>query len=300
MPANIDAVYSPHNNQYRYGLILVISATVAWSTAGLFTRLLPHDSWTLLVWRGFFGAIGIAVFSLIIDRRQSLSGIRNLGFYGWAFVVVSAVGMVLLITAFRFTTVAHVSIIYATVPLVTATIAWLVLREKPDDKAITASVAAVVGVAVMVSINSDGHWLGDLLAFGMTACLAGMMIITRLSPDIPVLPAAGMSALLSAAIALPLSQPLSIEPNQWGFLILFGVVNSALGLSLFVVGAKHLPAIDTALITALDAPLAPIWVWIFFNETMGASTMTGGLIVFIAVAMYLHSSNSTRCSAEEQ
>ncbi len=42
---------------------MTVSA-LAWSTAGLFTRLIPLDSWTMLVWRGIFGAIGIAVVNL--------------------------------------------------------------------------------------------------------------------------------------------------------------------------------------------------------------------------------------------
>ncbi len=68
---------------------------------------------------------------------------------------------------------------------------------------------------------------------------------------------------------------------------MFGVVNSALGLSLFILGARLLPSVETALITALDAPLAPILVWLVFNETPGLATLIGGSIVFIAVGMYL-------------
>lgn len=74
----LDAVISSHKNQYRFGLLLVIYATIAWSTAGFFTRLIPLDNWTLLVWRGFFGAIGIAVVSLMIDHKQTIQGIRHL------------------------------------------------------------------------------------------------------------------------------------------------------------------------------------------------------------------------------
>jgi len=70
-------------------------------------------------------------------------------------------------------------------------------------------------------------------------------------------------------------------------LVLFGVVNSALGLVLFIIGSKNIPAIETALITALDAPLAPIWVWLLFSEVPGVATLFGGAIVFVAVAVYL-------------
>jgi drug/metabolite transporter (DMT)-like permease len=69
--------------------------------------------------------------------------------------------------------------------------------------------------------------------------------------------------------------------------LLFGVVNSAVGLALFTVGAKLLPAIETGLIGSLDAPLSPLWVWLAFNETPSKITIIGGLIVFVAVAVHL-------------
>jgi hypothetical protein len=43
---------------YGIGLILVTASAIAWSTAGLFTRLIPLDSWIMLAWRGIFGALG--------------------------------------------------------------------------------------------------------------------------------------------------------------------------------------------------------------------------------------------------
>jgi drug/metabolite transporter (DMT)-like permease len=70
-------------------------------------------------------------------------------------------------------------------------------------------------------------------------------------------------------------------------LALFGIVNFAIGLPLFTYGARLLPAIETALIGAVDAPLAPLWVWLAFNETPSVSTVIGGTIVFVAVTSHL-------------
>lgn len=276
-----------HIPAYFSGLLLVVSATVAWSTAGLFSRAIVLDNWTLLLWRGIFGGLAIALVITVTHRRNTLRQFLSLGIAGWIFVVVSAVGMVMFITALNYTTVAHVSILYATVPLVTAFVAWLVLREKPTRYSIAASFVSLIGVCMMMGLSGEGHWIGDLLALGMTLCLAVMMIITRAKPDIPILPAACLSALLSAALAWPLSSPFNVAPEQWILLVLFGVVNSALGLILFIVGSKKLPAIETALITAMDAPLAPIWVWLWFNEVPEVVTILGGSIVFVAVAAYL-------------
>jgi drug/metabolite transporter (DMT)-like permease len=101
------------------------------------------------------------------------------------------------------------------------------------------------------------------------------------------MPAACLSALLSGLACWPVGDPLAVSGYELLMLALFGLVNSAVGLALFTLGARLLPAIETALIGSLDAPLAPLWVWLAFNETPNTSTIMGGAIVFIAVAAHL-------------
>ena len=55
----------------RLGAALVTASTVAWSTAGFFTRLIDVDAWTLLVWRGAFGGLFIAGTVLWQHRPDS-------------------------------------------------------------------------------------------------------------------------------------------------------------------------------------------------------------------------------------
>lgn len=279
---------------YRLGLILITASAIAWSTAGFFTRLIPLDNWTLLFWRGLFGALGLLLFMLYRDRKQALTQFRNLRWPGWIFALVSGLGMMCFITSLTLTTVAHVAIIYGTVPFIAAALAWVILREKPGASAISASLLALIGVIFMVGFGGDaGNWLGDLLALGMTLAVAGMMVISRRCPDIPILAAACLSALLSALVCLPWAQLSSLPPMDLVNLALFGLVNSALGLALFTLGARMLPAIETALIGALDAPLAPIWVWLAFDEIPSRNTLIGGGMVFAAVALHIaHSSRA--------
>ncbi len=49
----------------RRGVLLVLIATVLWSMAGLFARLLAHlDVWTVMGWRALLGAVSIALVGL--------------------------------------------------------------------------------------------------------------------------------------------------------------------------------------------------------------------------------------------
>lgn len=279
---------------YRLGLLLVTASAVAWSTTGLFTRIIALDAWTMLVWRGLFGAAGMLAVIVAMRGGNSLRDFAGIGRPGMVFAGVSGIGMLFFITSLRHTTVAHVAIIYATVPFVAAGLAWLALGERPSRAALTASLVALAGVTAMVGLASEGSLFGDLLAFGMTASMAVMMVISRAYPGIPIMPAACLSALLSAIAAMPFGTLMLGSTDELFMLALFGLVNSALGLSLFTLGARLLPAIETALIGSLDAPLAPLLVWIFVGERPLATTVVGGIVVFAAVAGHILAGSAAR------
>jgi drug/metabolite transporter (DMT)-like permease len=272
---------------YRLGLVLVSGSAIAWSLTGFFTRVVPLDMWTTLFWRGMFGALGLLVFILLTQRDQAYSSFKHLGTPGWAMVGFSVLGMQSFIASLKLSSVAHVSIVYATVPFVAAGLGFWFLKERPSRSALLASLAALAGVLVMVSKGSDGNVWGDALAFLMTVCMAIIMVIARRWPGIPMLHVAFVTAALSAVIAFLPAAPLSPHGAQWLWLAAFGLVNSALGLALFAIGSKHLPAIETALIGALDGALAPIWVWLVFSETPTAATLVGGSMVFAAVGFHV-------------
>jgi len=270
--------------QYRLGLLMVTASAIAWSTAGYFTRLIPLDNWTLLFWRGIFAGAGIFLFMLAKDGRGAWRQFGQLRGPGWLFAVVSGGGMMVYITSLTLTTVAHVAIIYCIVPFLAAGVAFVMMGEKPTPIALAASVVALIGVVVMVGFSGgEGSLAGDFLALIMTFGMVVMMIISRRHGDIPVLAAACLSAILSSAASWPMASHALPAPDILFELALFGLINSAVGLALFTLGARLIPAVETALIGALDVPLAPIWVWLAFSETPGRNTIFGGVLVFAAV-----------------
>ena len=269
------------------GTLLVTAAAVAWSTTGLFTRTLNLDAATMLVWRGIFGALGLLAFLVVVQGRSALAGFARLGGAGWLYALISGASMLCFIGSLRLTTVAHVAIIYAVVPFLAAALGWLVLGDRPGRSAVLASALALAGAAVMVGMGRDGTVKGDLLALAMTFGMAALMVIARARPQIPAIPAAALSALLAAAAALPFADALGVTGQQAAGLVAFGLVNSSAGLALFLMGSALIAPVKTALLTALDAPLAPLWVWLFLSETPSQATLAGGAIVMAAVVWYV-------------
>src|SRR5262245_7460994 len=116
----------------RIGAFLVLSSAIAWSTAGLFARSVSVDLWTILFWRGIFGSISLAALAMIQRRSVHVHWRRAFTPAGLMLMSISGLGKIAFIASLLNTTVANVTIIYATLPFLTAGLAWLWLREKPE------------------------------------------------------------------------------------------------------------------------------------------------------------------------
>jgi drug/metabolite transporter (DMT)-like permease len=266
------------------GFLLVTASAAAWSLAGFFTRIIPLDSWTILVWRGIFGGLSIVAIMLCCSRGNRVGAFRAMGLPGWLAAASSTLGMVSFIPALKLTSVADVAIIYATVPFVAGTLAWVWLRETLTPRTLAASALAFLGVLITLAGSSwEGGLTGDLLALVMTLAMALTMVTLRRYRDVPSLPVACVSNILTALVSLPFAAMSSVDAMSLAWLALFGFVQTALGLTLFTIGSRLIPAAETALIGVLDTPLAPLWVWIAFSEAPSLNALIGGAIVMAAV-----------------
>jgi drug/metabolite transporter (DMT)-like permease len=281
---------------YRLGLFLVTASAFFWSTAGLFTRIISVDTPTMLLWRGLFGSLGFFTYMVFEEGAGVFGRLLRMDMWGFLYAAVGAAAMQMYIAAFRLTSVAHVAVIYALIPFVAGGLGWLAMGEKPTRTALASSFFALIGVAVMVGFGSgEGHISGDLLAFGMTFCMAILMVLARKRTQIDLLAAACVSTFFSAMISLPFAG--QVPPTSELLIIAaFGILSMAVGFILFAYGSRLLPPMETALIGALDAPFAPVWVWLLFAETPQNATLIGGGIVFAAVMS--HFALQTRSSGK--
>lgn len=271
----------------RLGLAMVFTSTLAWSTAGLFIRAADTDLATIIFWRGTFGVLGMAVVLLAFQGWAGIGSFRRLGKAGWAYVLVSVLTLPAYLASLHLTSIAHVAIIYATVPLMTACLAWVALREAAPRSAIVASLVALAGAVIMVGLSTDGTALGDALALAMTFGMAILVVLARRNPEIPALAAGLVATLLTVLAVAPWVATTMPASETVAILAIFGLSNSLLGFALFILGSRRIPAVETALIGALEAPIAPVWVWLMFDETPGSATIVGGIIVFAAVFWHI-------------
>jgi drug/metabolite transporter (DMT)-like permease len=273
------------SSQHRLGIALVVVAAMAWSTAPLFTRLLPFDSWTILFWRGLFGG---GVIGLILILTQGRAGLRNLtgmGKSGWFVACMSTVAMVTFIPALQLTSVSNVAIIIATGPLLAAALAWIWIGEAARLRTILAGIAASAGVAITVgNAQANADMLGIALACLMALAIAVMTVAIRRNRHTSMVAAAALSNVLGSIVSIPFAQGIaSVSGTEVVVLAMFGFFQVALGLSLFVLGSRLLPSGQASLIATLETPLMPLWIWMAFNEIPAPQAFIGGTLVMGAV-----------------
>ena len=267
---------------HRQGILMLLCATLAWSTSGLFARAIPLDTPTVILWRGLAGAAGLLLTLWWLKGAEGFRDFTRLGRAGWAYSLLSGLGMLFFVGSLKATSIAHVAIIYATLPFVAAFLGWWLLKESPGRPGILAAALALVGAAVMVGLGGDGALLGDLMAFGMVLAMAGLILIARGNPETPTLAAGPLSAVWVPLTMIPFASLAGLDGPNLLLLAGFGLINSTLGFALFALGSRHTSPVETALIGALETALTPVWVWLVFHETPTLPTLIGGALVMAA------------------
>jgi len=267
------------------GIALVVAAAIAWSTAPLFTRLLPYDSWTILFWRGLFGGGLIVALMVLLQGRAGVRDLAGMDTNGWLVASFSTLGMIAFIPSLQLTNVSNVAIIIATGPFLAAALAWIWLREVPQLRTVLASAVALCGVIIIVgNARTGSDVLGIALACFMAVAIAAMTVMVRRHRDTSMVAAAAMSNFLGSAISIPFAHGIAaVTGFDLLILAMFGFFQVALGLTLFFLGSRLLPSGQAALISTLETPLMPFWIWVGFSEVPTLRVLAGGALVMGAV-----------------
>ena len=280
---------APPTALHRRGVWLVFLATVMWSLAGLFARAVPHlDFGAVLFARaGFGGLCGLAVaFS---DWRRGRLDLARLKTARAPLVIfLSATAISGYVAALMTTTVADVLVIYATLPFIAAGLAFVFTGERPSRRTLIAASIAMIGVVVMVADGlGKGRILGQMFSLYMTVTFAGLVVVQRADPDLPVTPINAVAALFSSAFGFSVASSIHMSAFDVADLFLFGVTTITIAFALFMEGAKHVPPAEASLIAMLDVVIGPLWVWLAFAETPSPATFVGGLFVLAAAVWRL-------------
>lgn len=265
-------------------------AGVFWSTMGLGIRNIDAANvWQILLYRSF--ALATFLF-IVISLRSGFTPVKTIKRSGLA-GVIGGLGLVMAfaggIYSIQTTTVANAMFLFASAPFLAAIFGWMILGETVRKGTWIATVLAIIGILIMVI---DGIALGKMLGNVMALLSAlGFAVFTialrwgKLEDMLPAVFLAGIFAIvISAIICLTQGFSLSLSINDASIALAMGVFQVGVGLTIYTVGSKVVPAAELALLSMTEVLLGPIWVWIFMGETASFYTLLGGAVLLIAIA----------------
>ena len=275
-------------SDYTRGVMLVLAGGFFLSLAGILLRHVESaDGWQILFYRSTSFFVTLSLILALRYRTRTLAAFRAVGVRGIVGAASLGIGSVCYIFAILHTTVANVVFIIGATPLVTALAAWFWLRERVSGTSLAAMLAALGGIALMLTDGLvSGGWIGNLLALGVVATFSVFLMVARGGRDIDMLPATCGAGLVAAAIAWWMAPSLAVGANDLVIGLLLGSIQFTGGFMLLTIGARHVPAAEVALFSLSEAVLAPLWVFIGVGEVPSALSLAGAAVVLAAVVVY--------------
>ena len=273
------------------GMILVILAGVFWSTIGVGIRLIEQANvWQILMYRSVSLSLFLLILITIRSSGKPLQTIRGAGLAGiiggWALVLAFAGG----IYSIQTTTVANAMFLFASAPFMAALLGWLVLREAVRKSTWVAMLIAIAGILIMVVDGfAAGNAVGNISALASAAGFAVLTVALRWGKLADMLPTILLSGVFAASLALVIclinGYSLVLSPTDASVAIGMGVFQVGIGLALFTIGSKVVPAAELALLSMTEVLLGPVWAWLFLGETAATYTLVGGAVLMLAIVL---------------
>jgi drug/metabolite transporter (DMT)-like permease len=275
---------------YFVGVVLVLMSGVFWSSMGLGIRMIEQANvWQIL----FYRSIALACFLFCIITLRSgfrpLAAIRSAGIAG----AIGGVGLVFAfsggIYAIQTTTVANAMFLFAAAPFLAAVAGWVILREQVRHATWVAMLFAIIGIAIMV-INgfAAGRLVGNLSALLSATGFAVFTVALRWGKLEDMLPAvflAGVFAIITGALVCEFNgYGFALPRNDIVISMSMGVFQVGMGLVIYTIGSRVVPAAELTLLSMTEVLLGPLWGWRFIGETVSFFTLVGGAVLMLAIA----------------
>jgi drug/metabolite transporter (DMT)-like permease len=278
---------------YARGVVLVALAGVFWSLGGLLIRLIEAASgWQIVLFRSLALTFTLIVIIALRHRSGVPAAFRHVGWNGVAAAFALAGGFIAFVLALQLTSVANAVFMLGASPFLAALLGRLVLGERIRRATALAMAAALAGILVMVAGGLViGTIRGNLLALGASTAFAIFSVLLRRGRERDMLPCVAIAGALAALIALPvvlagapsLASALLLSPRDLALCAVMGAVQVGGGLTVFTLGARHVPVVELTLLSLTELALAPIWVWLAVGEVPSPSTLGGGAIIIAAI-----------------
>jgi DME family drug/metabolite transporter len=280
----------------RIAVPVVLFAGILWSFGPLVVRYMDNPN--LVPWQYIFGR-GLTIFIILnlylyfeegMDFWKNYLKIGKSGVVGGSGLGIAMISFIYSITN---TSAAITLLCLAAMPFFTALLAFLFLKEKITISVWVSIAIATIGIAIMAFGNSgENSFVG--FVFGITSSIGFSVFSVSLrwrkeTPKFTTVAFAGFFCFVFATIMILSRDQVFFSTSYNSSLFSLHGTLVCLGLILYSIGSKAIPAAELTLLSLTEVIGGIFWVWLplfGINEVPDTNTIIGGFFLFISLFYY--------------
>jgi drug/metabolite transporter (DMT)-like permease len=275
---------------------VVLFAGLIWSFGPLVVRYMNEPQ--LIPWQYIFGR-GSTIFILLNlylffeEGKDFYKNYFKIGISG----LIGGSGLGIAMICFMFsitnTSAAITLLCLAAMPFFTALLAFLFLREKITLNVWISIIIATIGIFIM-AIGTDNQNTMVGFIFGITSSVGFSIFSVSLrwrkeTPKFTTTAFAGLFCVIFASIMILTNDLVFFSSSYNSALFSLHGTLVCLGLILYSIGSKAIPAAELTLLSLTEVIGGIFWVWLplfGINEIPTNNTIIGGFFLFVSLTYY--------------
>ena len=275
---------------------VVLFAGILWSFGPLVVRYMDNPN--QVPWQYIFGR-GLTIFILLNLYLYFEEGIKfyknylKMGYSGIIGGTGLGIAMISFIYSITNTSAAITLLCLAAMPFFTALLAFLFLKEKISLNVWISIFIATIGIIIMAFGSSGSNSIVGFV-FGMLSSIGFSVFSVTLrwrteTPKFTTVAFSGFFCFTFASIMLLSTNQVFFSTSYNGALFSLHGTLVCLGLILYSIGSKAIPAAELTLLSLTEVIGGIFWVWLpilGINEVPDTYTIVGGFFLFISLIYY--------------
>ena len=280
----------------KIAIPVVLIAGLIWSFGPLVVRHMNEPN--LVPWQYIF-ARGLTIFlilNLYLYFEEGKNFYKNYIRIGWSGIVGGTglgIAMITFIYSITNTSAAVTLLCLAAMPFFTALLGFLFLKERISVNVWVAIIIATIGIIIIALGNTEKSSLLGLI-FGMVSSIGFSVFSVSLrwrkeTPKFTTVAFAGFFCFTVSATNILSNDMVFFSTSYNGALFSLHGTLVCMGLILYSIGSKAIPAAELTLLSLTEVIGGIFWVWVPFlgiNEIPSTNTIIGGFFLFMSIIYY--------------
>ena len=280
----------------RVAIPIVLIAGLLWSFGPFVVRHIDDAHqvpWQYLFTRGIVIFTILNLFLYLEEGNQFLENYKRIGISGIIGGVGLGIAMISFIYSITSTSAAVTLLCLAAMPFITALLGFMFLKESISLNVWVAIGIAAVGIMIMAIDNTGKNTIIGLV-FGLLSSIGFAVFSTTLrwkkeTPKFTTVAIAGLFCCIFSGAMIFFNDLNLLSTGKNHSLFATHGTLVCLGLILYSIGSKHIPAAELTLLSLTEVIGGIFWVWLPFlgvNEIPSQSTIIGGFFIFLSIIYY--------------